>query len=163
MLNVCSCLLLLHVNMHDVWRMSRIYRVSCSDIQVWRLSCSYEMVNDSLVEVWLRLFTFYNGLQLVHLLLCIEGLGVLNCIIGLCVGRRAHQWAIGIPRTHTRTFRLMNSTSDAPKKRSSKYSASRQETTRGKKKNKRQIYIKLYFPADSAARRFSLLFLEHSE
>lgn len=162
MLNVCSCLLLLHVNMHDVWRMSRIYRVSCSDIQVWRLSCSYEMVNDSLVEVWLRLFTFYNGLQLVHLLLCIEGLGVLNCIIGLCVGRRAHQWAIGIPRTHTHipsnelNFRCT-------KKNAAQSTVQVDKKLQGGKKNKRQIYIKLYFPADSAARRFSLLFLEHSE
>ena len=46
--------------------------------------CLAERPADSLVEVWLGLFTFNGGLQGVHVFLCAEGLSVMHCIVGLC-------------------------------------------------------------------------------
>lgn len=60
-------------------------------------------VNHSLVQVWLGLFAFYRSMQCIHLLRCVECLCVPNCIIGLCIERRAREKLVGIPRSKTLT------------------------------------------------------------
>lgn len=63
----------------------------------------------SLVQVWLGLFAFYRSVQCVHLLCCAECLCVLNCIIGLCIERRAQEKPVGIPRSKTLTHTFLPS------------------------------------------------------